>query len=75
MELASLKSEIKKSLCSMEKLGRRTEPEGTIFYICKSNDIREFDERETFLNDKEKFHLLVWFLYIIIYGAFLNKSN
>ncbi|XP_065644608.1 uncharacterized protein LOC136075418 isoform X2 [Hydra vulgaris] len=59
MELASLKSEIKKSLCSIEKLGRRTEPEETLLYICKSNDIREFDERETFLNDKEKLYLLV----------------
>ncbi|XP_065672556.1 uncharacterized protein LOC136090244 [Hydra vulgaris] len=57
--LWSLKSEIKKSLCSIEKLGRRNEPEETLLYICKSNDIREFDERETFLNDKEKFHLLV----------------
>ncbi|XP_065640657.1 uncharacterized protein LOC105849238 isoform X2 [Hydra vulgaris] len=40
MELASIKSEIQKSLCAVEKLGRRTEP-------------------EIFLDNKEKFHLLV----------------
>ncbi|XP_065640086.1 uncharacterized protein LOC124815400 isoform X1 [Hydra vulgaris] len=59
MELASIKSEIQKSLCAVEKLGRRTEPEDSLFYIYKSNDIREFDEREIFLDNKEKFHLLV----------------
>nr|XP_047136317.1 uncharacterized protein LOC124813391 isoform X2 [Hydra vulgaris] len=59
MELASIKSEIQKSLCAVEKLGRRAEPEDSLFYIYKSNDIREFDEREIFLDNKEKFHLLV----------------
>ncbi|XP_065669796.1 uncharacterized protein LOC105850526 [Hydra vulgaris] len=59
VELASIKSEIQKSLCAVEKLGRRTEPEDSLFYIYKSNDIREFDEIEIFLDNKEKFHLLV----------------
>jgi hypothetical protein len=59
MELATIKSEIKICLSAVEKLGRRTEPEDSLCFMEKCENIIQFDEREIILNNNEKFHLMV----------------
>nr|XP_047140308.1 uncharacterized protein LOC124815573 [Hydra vulgaris]XP_047140309.1 uncharacterized protein LOC124815573 [Hydra vulgaris] len=59
MELATIKSEIKICLSAVEKLGGRTEPEDSLCFMDKCENIIEFDEREIILNNNEKFRLMV----------------